>query len=97
MVSVTGLGHLWCVQVWDLLTHIVYTNHSYYLTGSACPDLTALQNGVISYNTVSVNGYRRVTTVATHICNTGLDLIGTSIRTCSAGVWDGTAPTCTGI
>ena len=25
MVWVTGPGHLWCVQVWDLLTHTVPT------------------------------------------------------------------------
>ncbi len=76
--------------------HTYSTNHSHYLTGSACPDLTALQNGVISYNTVSANGYRRVTTVATHTCDTGFTLTGgTSMRTCSGGVWEGTA-TCTG-
>ena len=78
--------------------HTHSTNHSHYLTGSACPDFTALHNGVISYNTVSANGYRRVTTVATHTCNTGFTLThSTSMRTCSASGWDGTAPTCTGI
>ncbi len=71
------------------------TNRSHYLTGGACPDLTAIQNGGISYSTVSANGYRRVTTVATHNCNTGFTLTGTSMRTCSGGVWEGTA-TCTG-
>ena len=73
------------------------TNHSHYLTGSVCPDLTDLQNGVISYSTVSDNSYRRVTTVATYTCNTGFELIGTSTRTCSVSGWEGTAPTCTGI
>ncbi len=72
-------------------------NHSHYLTGSACPDLTDLQNGVISYNTVSANSYRRVTTVATYSCDTGFDLTGgTSMRTCNAGAWDGSEPTCIG-
>ncbi len=75
--------------------HTYSTNHSHYLTGSACPDLTDLQNGVISYNTVSANSYRRVTTVATYSCDTGFELTGTSMRTCSAGVWDGSEPTCT--
>ncbi len=77
--------------------HTHSTNHSHYLTGGACPDLTALQNGVISYNTVSANGYRRVTTVATYSCDTGFDLTGTSMRTCSVSGWDGNEPTCTGI
>ncbi len=93
---VTGPGHLWCVQVWDLLTNTYSTNHSHYLTGGACPDLTDLHNGVISYSTVSTNGYRRVTTVATYSCVTGFTLTsGTSMRTCSGGVWDGTDLTCT--
>ena len=76
--------------------HTYSTNHSHYLTGTACPDLTDLHNGVISYNTVSVNGYRRVTAVATHTCDTGFTLTnGTSVRTCTAGAWDGSEPTCT--
>ena len=76
--------------------HTYTTNHSHYLTGGACPDLTAL-NGVISYSTVSDNGYRRVTTVATYSCDTGFDLTGgDSMRTCTAGAWDGSEPTCTG-
>ncbi len=76
--------------------HTYSTNHSHYLTGSACPDFTDLHNGVISYSTVSTNGYRRVTTVATYSCVTGFELTGgTSMRTCSGGVWDGSEPTCT--
>ncbi len=75
--------------------HTYSTNHSHCLTGSACPDLTDLQNGVISYNTVSANSYRRVTTVATYSCVTGFTLTGTSMRTCSGGAWDGSEPTCT--
>ena len=78
--------------------HTYSTNHSHYLTGSACPDLTALQSGVISYSTVSDNGYRQVTTVATYSCDTGYTLTGgTPVRTCSFSGWEETAPTCTGI
>ncbi|XP_064386142.1 mucin-2-like isoform X2 [Halichondria panicea] len=73
----------------------VWSGSPLVCAGSACPDLTDLQNGVISYNTVSANSYRRVTTVATYSCDTGFELTGTSMRTCSAGVWDGSEPTCT--
>ena len=77
--------------------HTYSTNHSHYLTGGACPDLTDLQNGWISYNTVSDNGYRRVTTVATHNCNTGYDFVGSVTRACQANaMWSGAAPTCDG-
>ncbi|XP_064386134.1 mucin-2-like isoform X4 [Halichondria panicea] len=73
----------------------VWSGSPLVCAGSACPDLTDLQNGVISYNTVSANSYRRVTTVATYSCDTGFELTGTSMRTCNAGVWDGSEPTCT--
>ncbi len=75
------------------------TNHSHYLTGSACPDLTDLQNGVISYSTVSDNSYRRVTTVATHTCDTGSALTtDLTTRTCSMdGVWSGSPLVCAGM
>ncbi len=79
--------------------HTYSTNHSHYLTGGACPDPTDLQNGVISYSTVSANGYRRVTTVATYfrICTgVGLETGGTSVRTCSGGVWIGSEQSCIG-
>ena len=78
-------------------------NHnSHYLTESACPDLTALLNGVINYSTKSNNGYRRVSTVAIHICNTGYDFVESVHRTyqanitCTVSGWEGTEPTCTG-
>ena len=78
--------------------HTYSTNHSHYLTGGACPDPTDLQNGVISYSTVSANSYRRVTTVATYFrsCTVGLETGGTSVRTCSGGVWIGSEQPCIG-
>ncbi|XP_064386127.1 sushi, von Willebrand factor type A, EGF and pentraxin domain-containing protein 1-like isoform X2 [Halichondria panicea] len=64
--------------------------------GTACPDPTDLQNGWISYSTVSANSYRRVTTVATYFrsCTVGLETGGTSVRTCSGGVWIGSEQPC---
>ncbi len=76
--------------------HTYSTNHSHYLTGSACPDLTDLQNRVISYSTVSDNSYRRVTTVATHSCEAGYTLNGDTTRTCGSGMWSGSDPMCDG-
>ncbi len=52
---------------------------------------------MVSYSTVSANGYRRLDTVATYSCTTaGYELTGDSMRTCTVSGWDRTAPTCTG-
>ena len=95
---VSGPGQIWCVEVWDPPnTYTVPTMTTHYLTGTSCQDLTDIQNGVISYNTISANGYRRLATVATYSCTAaGFDLTGNSMRTCGVSGWDGTAPTCTG-
>ncbi len=58
-----------------------------------CPTLTDPQNGVI---TLSVENDGSV--MATYSCNTGYALTGgDTLRTCTAGVWDGLIPTCEGI
>ena len=60
---------------------------------TTCPILTALSNGMISYNMGTI----LVDTVATYTCDTGYTLNGGSTRTCgSDGVWSGSDPTCQG-
>ena len=63
---------------------------------TACTDLTAPNNGMIAYDTESMDA-RPVNTVATYICNPGYALTGDMTRTCQAdGMWSGAAPTCDG-
>ncbi len=64
-------------------------------TGSTtCPDLTAPNNGTISYN-MGTTSLRPVNTVATYSCVTGYTLNGGTIRICgSDGVWSAFAPVC---
>ncbi len=66
-----------------------------------CSDLVSVNNGQISYSSVSLP--YEFDTVASYTCNTGFGLVGMGTRTCisdgglsSVGIWDGVAPSCEG-
>ncbi len=63
---------------------------------AACPDLTALINGMIGYD-IGITGPRLVGTMATYTCNTGYTLTQDSVRVCQNDrTWSGSTPTCQG-
>ena len=63
------------------------------LTAVDCDTLTIPANGQVSHTAGTTFGQ-----TATYICNTGYQLMGSSIRTCQAtGVWSGSAPNCQGV
>ena len=64
----------------------------------SCPNLSAPENGAITYSENAVGFVRR----ADYACNSGFQMSdGDTVRTCvsasgSSGEWTGTAPTCEG-
>lgn len=63
---------------------------SFYLA-PPCPKLPSPANGK-----VTISGQGTSAAVASYECNRGFSLIGSSSRSCSNGVWLGTAPVCQG-
>ena len=64
--------------------------HPYYFCLSilACPSLKEPVHGDLSINGLGVGDTANVT------CDTGYELTGTAVRTCSASGWNGTAANC---
>ncbi len=78
------------------------SNAVFFLTAIQCPALPGIDNAIISYNSVGTDSFF-FNTAATHICDNGYFLSdGSNMRVCggvdssTAGMWSGTAPTCTG-
>ena len=62
------------------------------LTVVDCGSLTDPGNGSVTLTVGTTSGQ-----TATYSCNTGYNLVGDSTRTCQAGDWSGSEPTCQGM
>ncbi len=83
----------WLYYCDNLTLNVVFSPAT---TPTTCADLTAPSNGMIAYDTESMDA-RPVGTEATFTCITGytLSVTGDMTRTCGAtGDWSGTDPTC---
>ena len=84
MTFCASLGELVVLQPWFIHNPIPFP--------VVCLSLPALNNGIVSYNDLTLG----LDTVATYTCDTGYTLNGvTTTRTCgSDGVWSGADPVC---
>ena len=100
-VSAYNNSKFLCQNVFDTFSEVVVCSKLKlfgFLLPASCP-LLVLGNGMVTYTDPPINSVHNSFT-ATHTCNNGYQLVGSSIRICdiipggTAGTWRGADRTC---